>query len=187
MVAGAFAAGVALANCATGVEDSAGSGDADGATLADSSAAPTVDTGPMSLHSPDAAGHGGGHGGIHPDASTDAEPSSFDSGTPPDDAGMTGVDSQPPDDSPSLPDTNAAPDANDGGSGIVCDGLNEWFAGTTDMKVKHYGEEYTCMVSGWCSSSASNDVAAYEPGKGWAWMQAWQDSGPCPTAPVRSP
>jgi hypothetical protein len=134
--------------------------------------------------------------GSEPDAhitKVDSSPPGHDGGGAQKDANNT-VDTGTPDTSEpdtslpdtSLPDTNVpdtnVPDTNvkDTGGGSTCDGLTEWFAGITDQKVKHNGEEYTCKVSGWCSSNASNDVAAYEPGKGWAWTQAWDDSGPCP-------
>src|SRR5205823_2063505 len=65
-------------------------------------------------------------------------------------------------------------------SGSVCGGLAEWYAGTTDSHVKHFGEKYTCKVSGWCSDGTPNAVAYYEPGKGLAWTQAWDDDGVCP-------
>ena len=79
-------------------------------------------------------------------------------------------------------------DPSDAGTAtLACDGLNEWFAGTMDPEVKHFGEKYTCLVAGWCSASATNSVAAYEPGKGWAWTDAWEDSGPCPASLVGGP
>ena len=99
-----------------------------------------------------------------------------------DDAGDdAAVDPVTPDTSTTGPeDTGSGPE--DAGAGVACDGLAEWSAGTTAPEVKHFGEKYTCLVEGWCCQSSSAGVAAYEPGKGWAWTQAWQDSGPCPAA-----
>jgi chitinase len=111
-----------------------------------------------------------------------------DAGVAPD-AGAAGEDAGKEPDATAVPDTGVT--SNDAGAdaggatdagGVACDGLKEWFAGTTDQKVKHFGEEYTCLVAGWCSESSSTGVSAYEPGKGWAWTDAWQDSGPCPTS-----
>ncbi|MDC8760168.1 chitinase C-terminal domain-containing protein [Janthinobacterium fluminis] len=52
--------------------------------------------------------------------------------------------------------------------------------------VSHASGNYICSVAGWCSSGH----AAYEPGVGWAWQQAWSAAGPeaCVTpTPVPTP
>jgi hypothetical protein len=110
--------------------------------------------------SDDAAGDDAGDDAAGDDASDDASGDASDGGA---------VDSG----------ADAPLDTGSGDGGVVCGGLPEWFAGTTAQHVKHNSEKYTCIVSGWCSQSTANAVAAYEPGRGWAWTQAWQDDGAC--------
>ena len=62
-----------------------------------------------------------------------------------------------------------------GSTGASCAGLTPWTSGTMASEVSHNGKHYTCKVAGWCSSTA----AAYEPGVGYAWMDAWTDDGAC--------
>jgi predicted chitinase len=64
-----------------------------------------------------------------------------------------------------------------GATGASCVGLTPWTAGTTATDVSHNGKHYTCKVEGWCSSTAA--AGAYEPGVGFAWMDAWTDDGAC--------
>ena len=58
----------------------------------------------------------------------------------------------------------------------ACAGITPWTAGTMALDVTHNGHHYTCKVEGWCSSNAT---AAYEPGVGFGWMDAWTDDGAC--------
>src|SRR5450432_1061236 len=62
-----------------------------------------------------------------------------------------------------------------GSTGASCAGLTAWTSGTMASDVSHNGKHYTCKVAGWCASTA----AAYEPGVGYAWMDAWTDDGAC--------
>jgi predicted chitinase len=64
-----------------------------------------------------------------------------------------------------------------GASSAMCTGVSAWTAGTTASEVSHNGKRYLCKagVAGWCSSPA----AAYEPGVGYAWQDAWSDEGSC--------
>ena len=116
----------------------------------------------------------------HVTTDTGASHPGTDSGTSDPDTGDPGEpDVSVPDDVNVPVDAGQDVAATDSGGG-TCGGLAEWFAGTTATHVKHFGEKYTCIVSGWCSDPATNSVAAYEPGKGWAWTQAWNDDGACP-------
>ena len=60
-------------------------------------------------------------------------------------------------------------------SGATCAGITPWTSGTTASVVSHSGKKYSCKVAGWCVSTA----AAYEPGVGFAWQDAWEDDGNC--------
>ena len=60
-------------------------------------------------------------------------------------------------------------------SGATCAGVATWSSGTTASEVSHGGKRYSCKVAGWCASAA----AAYEPGVGFAWQDAWLDEGSC--------
>jgi hypothetical protein len=121
-----------------------------------------------------------------PQPSVEAAPPPEDSGPPPEDASLPDsapdaeIDSGIPE--TSIPDVHPVDSAAPSDSSVTptCNGLPEWFAGITATEVQHFGEKYSCLVSGWCTSAAA--VAAYEPGKGWAWMQAWSDEGPCPAS-----
>jgi predicted chitinase len=64
-----------------------------------------------------------------------------------------------------------------GASDAMCTGVTPWTAGTMASEVSHNGKRYSCKpgVEGWCSSPA----AAYEPGVGFAWQDAWSDEGSC--------
>ena len=65
-----------------------------------------------------------------------------------------------------------------GGSGGSCTSP-QYIAGTqysAGQKVQNIGNEYTCDIAGWCSSTAA---WAYEPGVGTAWNSAWTQSGTC--------
>ncbi len=48
---------------------------------------------------------------------------------------------------------------------------------TTGEKVQNQGKEYECLVGGWCSLGGP-----YEPGRGWAWPNAWKEIGNCGTS-----
>lgn len=111
----------------------------------------------------------------------DAAPPPQDA-APPDAVADAEIDSEVPETSiPDAPSLDSAPPT-DSSLTPTCNGLPEWFAGITAMEVQHFGEKYSCLVSGWCSEGSATAVAAYEPGKRWAWMQAWSDQGPCPAA-----
>jgi predicted chitinase len=75
----------------------------------------------------------------------------------------------------------AGSSSNNGGAAgagtAKCTGVTPWVAGTMASEVSHNGKRYACKpgVAGWCSSPA----AAYEPGVGFAWQDAWSDEGPC--------
>ncbi len=73
--------------------------------------------------------------------------------------------------------STAGASSSGGASGASCTGLTPWVSGTTAMDVSHNGHHYTCKVEGWCSSTAA--AGAYEPGVGFAWMDAWTDDGTC--------
>ena len=65
-----------------------------------------------------------------------------------------------------------------GGSGGSCTSP-QYSAGTSysaGQIVQNGGNNYTCNVAGWCSSSAA---WAYAPGTGTAWASAWTLVGPC--------
>ena len=122
-----------------------------------------------------------------PPADVTTEPP-IDAAPPPQDASLpdaatdAGIDSEVAETSiPDAPSVDSAPPT-DSSVTPTCNGLPEWFAGITATEVQHFGEKYSCLVSGWCSESSATAVAAYEPGKGWAWTQAWSDQGPCPAA-----
>jgi hypothetical protein len=193
---GAFALGGALASCATGVDDSGGSGDSG-----------------LSAHVTQAGEDGAAEaGGGGDDATIPGE----DAGDP--DGGVNApLDSsstEEPDSSSEMPDTWAPPpldastrdsaadaapivDASPvdaalphdaGGGGIDasgsqdagnCGGLPVWFAGTMAQEVQNGGERYTCKVPGWCDQTGVSAVDAWEPGVGTDWQDAWTDSGPC--------
>jgi hypothetical protein len=80
------------------------------------------------------------------------------------------------------PDT-AAPDtgtsSDDSGVTPACGGIPQWVAGTTAQEVQNMSEKYSCIQPGWCDLGGVAGIDAYEPGVGYAWTQAWQDSGPC--------
>jgi hypothetical protein len=70
-------------------------------------------------------------------------------------------------------------DSGDAALGTSCAGIPAWSDGTEAPAVVNFGEKYTCVVFGWCSLSGAAAVAAFEPGKGSDWQQAWMDDGPC--------
>jgi hypothetical protein len=76
-------------------------------------------------------------------------------------------------------DDTGATNGNDSGGSVPCGGIPEWFEGTTATEVQNLGTKYTCIVEGWCSLTGAAAVAAYEPGTGSAWQQAWNDAGAC--------
>ncbi len=43
--------------------------------------------------------------------------------------------------------------------------------------VQHNDNNYRCKVGGWCTIGGP-----YEPGKGWAWSEAWDNLGACATS-----
>ncbi len=62
-----------------------------------------------------------------------------------------------------------------GATGATCSGITPWTVGTTASVVSHGGKKYSCKVAGWCASTS----AAYEPGVGFGWQDAWEDDGAC--------
>lgn len=61
--------------------------------------------------------------------------------------------------------------------GKACLGIPVFSAGANygvGSEVQSKGARYTCVVGGWCSLGGP-----YEPGVGWAWMYAWNNSGSC--------
>ncbi len=60
-------------------------------------------------------------------------------------------------------------------NGATCAGITAWTSGTLASVVSHNGKKYSCKIAGWCASTA----AAYEPGVGFAWQDAWEDDGNC--------
>lgn len=79
----------------------------------------------------------------------------------------------PPGGLPSAPAEGTAPTAAGG-----CDDLAAYRAGgayDVGDHVLHDDRRYACHVAGWCSS----DNAAYEPGTGFAWTDAWDGLGAC--------
>jgi predicted chitinase len=71
--------------------------------------------------------------------------------------------------------SNSSAGAGGANSGPTCAGISAWTSGTTASVVSHNGNKYSCKIAGWCASPA----AAYEPGVGFAWSDAWEDDGTC--------
>jgi hypothetical protein len=161
-----FAAGSFAAGCAAGVD---ASGDSPNPVDAGKADAKIKDASKDSRTTP------------RPDTSTG------DDDDDDDDATVTGDDdddaSPPPGDDDDDDDASPPPGDDDDASPPPtgnCSGLTEWTAGTTAQEVQHHGQKYRCLVPGWCSQTGSAAIAAYEPGTGSAWTQAWQSEGSCP-------
>jgi hypothetical protein len=59
----------------------------------------------------------------------------------------------------------------------ACAGITQYVNGgtyATGAVVKNVGNKYRCDVGGWCTIGGP-----YEPGVGWAWTNAWTQTGTC--------
>lgn len=61
--------------------------------------------------------------------------------------------------------------------GGTCSGIPQYVDGSSYSNgdtVQNLGNQYTCTVAGWCSLGGP-----YAPGVGWAWANAWSQTGTC--------